>query len=198
MRVPSVALSTAVVLICGLAASSRAAVTIVQDKLQWQLLVGGPFLTEDFADSQLNAGVSFVSSESGHINPAQECYQDVLASTSQNSPMTTWSFAPPVTAVGGNWTLGGPGGSGNSLLVYLDESTYVGSISNDYGGGFWGFTADAPFSSVKLIGGSGSNQQNDKLDDMVYAPVPEPSALLLLGVVSAGMLMRRTRAGRAA
>ncbi len=154
--------------------TQAATVTVYTDKTQWETALAGQFVTEDFADDELNAGVSFVSTESGHVNPAQECYQDVLASQSQNEPMTIWSFIPPIAGYGGNWTLGGPGGSGNSLLVYIpDLSLYVGAIPNSYGGGFWGFVSDTPFTSVKLVGGGGSNQQNYSLDDMVYSPVPD-------------------------
>lgn len=148
-------------------------VTVYTDKTEWENALRGQFAAEDFADDQLNVGVSFVSTESGHINPAQGYYQDVLASQSQNEPMTTWSFVPQITAYGGNWVLGGPGGSGNSLLVYIaDLSFYVGAIPNSYNGGFWGFISDTPFTSVRLVGGRGTNQQNYSLDDMVYSPVP--------------------------
>jgi hypothetical protein len=89
--------------------------------------------------------------------------------------MTTWNFTPEITAYGGNWTLGGPGGSGNSLLVYIDD-IYVGSIPNSFGGEFWGFISDSPFTSVKLVGGSGTNQQQYSLDDMVYCVCePDPA-----------------------
>jgi len=150
--------------------ASAVVVTVYTDKTEWENALAGQFLTEDFTDSQLKEGVSFISTESGHINPALECYQDVLASQSQNEPMTTWSFNSEIVAYGGNWTLGGPGGSGNSLLVYIaDSSLYVGAISNSYGGEFWGFISDTPFTSVKLVGGSGTNQQNYQLDNMVYS-----------------------------
>ncbi|MFH1748622.1 MAG: hypothetical protein ABIG44_16425 [Planctomycetota bacterium] len=152
-------------------------VTVYTDKVEWENALGGQFLLEDFADDQLNPGVSFVSTESGHINPTLECFQDVLASESQNEPMTTWSFVPEIIGYGGNWTLGGPGGSGNSLLVYIDDlSLYVGYIPNSYNGGFWGFTSDTPFTSVRVIGGAGTNQQHYCLDDMVYSHPDEGEA----------------------
>ncbi len=162
------------------AGTARAMTTTYTDKVAWEDALGKQFLSEGFADDELNVGVSFVSSESGHINPAQEVYQDVLASASQNEPMTSWIFTPEISAYGGNWTLGGPGGSGNSLQVYIDDSShFVGAIPNSYGGEFWGFISDSPFTSVKLIGGAGTNQQNYKLDDMVYSPIPIPAAVWL-------------------
>jgi len=149
-----------------------AATVVYTNKIAWESALGGKFLTENFADEQLNNGVSFVSTSSGHINPAQDNYQDVLAHASATEPMTTWSFTPGITAYGGNWTLGGPGGSGNNLQVYIaDSSLYVGSIPNSYGGEFWGFISDSSFSSVNLKGGVGSNQQHYSLDDMVYSSV---------------------------
>ena len=152
-------------------ATISASTMVYTDKVAWENALGGQFLTEDFNDDQLNDGVTFVSAESGHINPAGEYFQDVLTSGSHNEPMTTWSFTPEITGYGGNWTLGGPGGSGNSLWVYIaGDSTAVGSISNNYNGGFWGFISDTPFTSVELIGGTGTHQQNYRLDDMVYSP----------------------------
>jgi hypothetical protein len=187
-----VILGVALVVFMSWAATVRAAmVTVYTDKTAWENALGGQFLTEGFADDKLNVGVSFVSTESGHINPAEDCYQDVLASQSQNEPMTTWSFAPQITAYGGNWTLGGPGGSGNILLVSMaDFPLYVGAIPNSYGGEFWGFTSDTPFTSVRLVGGAGSNQQNYKLYDMTYTPEPATLSLMALGGLA---LLRRRR-----
>ncbi|MBD3237847.1 MAG: hypothetical protein GF330_14180 [Candidatus Eisenbacteria bacterium] len=149
---------------------SSATTRVYTEETGWQNAAGGSYLTEDFADTLLNPGVSFVSTESGHINPQHECYQYVLPSQSQNEPMTTWTFEPQIVAYRGDWTPGGPGGSGNSLWVFIaDDSLYVGSIPNSHDGEFWGFVSDAPFSSVRLVGGPGTHQEHYCLDDMVYA-----------------------------
>jgi hypothetical protein len=39
-----------------------AATQVYTNKTAWEHAVGGQFMTEDFSDDQLNAGVSFVSS----------------------------------------------------------------------------------------------------------------------------------------
>lgn len=146
-------------------------VTIFTDKAEWENALAGLYLTEDFNDLVLNAGVSYVSSESGHINLNFGYYQDVLMSGSENDPITIWTFTPQIFGFGGTWTLGGPGGSGNSLLIYIDDIEQpVGIIPNGYDGEFWGFISDMPFTSVSIMGGDGSNQQSYKLDDMVYCP----------------------------
>jgi hypothetical protein len=186
---------TSVTLFMSCTLSVNAATYIYTDKTDWESSLGGQFLTEDFADGQLNnSGVSYVSTSSGHINPAQENYQDVLAYHSATEPMTTWSFSPEINAYGGDWTLGGPGGSGNSLQVYVD-SDYVGYISNSYGGEFWGFVSDTPFTSVELRGGTGSNQQHYNLDNMVFSPVPIPGVVWLFGTGLIGLLSVSKRKG---
>jgi hypothetical protein len=152
--------------------ASALVVSTYTDITEWMGAVDGNFAIEDFNDAQLEEGVSYVSSESGGINTKFGYYHDVLASYSKNSPQTIWTFETPITAYGGTWTLGGPGGSGNSLQVYIhDVNHYVGYISNSYNKEFWGFISDTPFTQVLLVGGTGSNQQIYKLDDMVYSMV---------------------------
>jgi hypothetical protein len=182
-----------------------AAIVIYTDKTEWENALNGQFLTEDFTDLELNTGVSFVATApSGHINPVTTTpsgpvggyYTDVMANNNPNDPSTTWSFTPEITAYGGDWTLGGPGGSGNSLNVYIGDSTFVGRIPSSYMGGFWGFISDSPFASVKLQGATGSNQQNYQLDNMVYSPVsvsasvstPIPAAVWLFGSGLIGLI----------
>ncbi|MET0028922.1 MAG: hypothetical protein ABW101_14940 [Candidatus Thiodiazotropha sp.] len=147
-------------------------VIIYTDRTEWENALAGQYLTEDFNDQLLNDGVTYTASESGHINVYFGYYQDVLMSSSQNAPSTIWTFVPQIIAYGGTWTLGGPGGSGNSLYLYIDGNEHpVAVITNSYNDDFLGIIADAPFTSVTLMGGTGSNQQSYKLDDMVYSPV---------------------------
>ena len=68
-------------------------------------------------------------------------------------------------------------------------------FGNSYGGEFWGFISDTPFTSVKLIGATGLHQQNYNLDDMVYSSVPEPRSLCLLsgGLIGVFLFIRRRK-----
>jgi len=141
--------------------------TIFTDKAAWSQAAGGQFATETFADNVLHDPGLTYTTVMGSI--ALERWRDVLNVTSSHPAMTTWQFNPSVTAYGGTWTLGGPGGSGNSLVVSLPEyGLTVGRITSSYYGDFWGFVTDTPFSQVRLQGGTGSNQRMYFLDDMVY------------------------------
>lgn len=82
------------------ATAVSAATVVYTNKIAWENALGGQFLTENFTDEQLNTGVSYVSTSSGHINPAQDNYQDVLAHASATEPMTTWNFTPGLPHTG--------------------------------------------------------------------------------------------------
>lgn len=155
-------------------------VDIITDKTLWSAAIAGSYETETFDDAVLNPGVSFTSEPTGNISNG--FYHDVLKSTSAQHPVTTWMFTPQITAFGGYWDLGGGGGSGNSLIVSINDFPYtVGVISSSFNGNFWGFIADTSFTSVTLQGGSGSQQQQYKLDNMVYSFVPVPATVYLFG-----------------
>lgn len=145
-------------------------ITVYTDKTAWADAVGGPYGTETFTDKVLEPGVTYTTTK-GLISP-KGYWHDTLTSGSYYPSLTIWQFAPDIFAYGGVWTLGGPGGSGNSLVVTLgDSGVTAGTINSGFYGEFWGFVSDAPFSSVKLVGGTGTNQMVYFLDNMVYAPV---------------------------
>ncbi len=192
MRRFAVIALTLVVLLSGAPLAAALEVTFYTDRAAWENACVGPFFTEDFSDDLLNPGVSYTSSSSGNISNG--FYHDVLQSTNPNEPMTTWFFTPSIVGFGGNWDLGGPGGSGPSLLVFVNDlSTYVGAIPNSYEGGFWGFIADTPFNAVLLQGGPGDHQQHYKLDNMSYCQVPLPGAFWLAAGGLLSLLVRRRR-----
>jgi len=60
-------------------------------------------------------------------------------------------------------------------------------------GQFVGFSSTAPFTSVTISAPSGASFT---LDNLTYAPVPEPAALLLVGLGTAAAFYRRRRASR--
>ena len=90
---------------------------------------------------------------------------------------TTWIFADPIYAFGGNWDLAGPGGPGSSIAVLINGSwVSVDTIPNTYTGEFWGFVSDEEFTQVLLQSGGDPYgwAETYELDNMVYA-VNQPS-----------------------
>lgn len=144
----------------------------VLNKAAWFTAMDQNVAKEDFTDQQLLPQISYETLK-GSISP-MGYWHDTLNSWSSNPSSTTWFFTPEITAFGGDWTLGGTGGSGNSLVVTLAEVNVVKYISSRYNGNFWGFISDAPITKVKLTGGTGTNQQIYFLDNLVFGPVADP------------------------
>jgi len=174
-------------------AGNAAALTITTytDKNAWIAAVGGLYKMETFTDNILHdPGLTVKASPQGHIT--LEKWHNTLNTDSNNS-FTVWQFDPKITAFGGTWNLAGGGGSGNYLVVTLEElATVAGYLGSGYTNDFWGFVCDQPFSEVKLTGGSADNQQVYDLDDMVYAPgAPLPGAVYLLGTGLLAIFLHR-------
>ena len=111
-------------------------------------------------------------------------------SAQQESPIyLTFTADRLVTAFGFNYT------SADPLLFYVDSFNLRAEPSPSPTSSFFGFTSDAPFSTVFLgINGDGIDLDNIQVADMV-PPVPEPSswALMGLGVFGAWFAARKRR-----
>ncbi len=170
-----------------------AAVAFYTDLTAWSGAVSGNFQTEDFNDPNLVDGLA-VTTVKGSISP-MGYWHDTLNSWSQNTSRTTWHFSSETFAFGGVWTLGGPGGSGNYLVVSTPEAGTIGFITSGYYYKFWGFVADTPCSAVTLTGGGSKNQQIYFLDDLVFASATGFSGLAAISAaemfnpVDTGMLV---------
>ncbi len=144
-----------------------------QDEAGWKAAVG-TWLTEDFADATLNTGLSVVT-DNGLVQAASGC----LATSNvwwdrliPGSATTTWTFDVPITAFGGNWDLGGPGGPGTGIAVEINGSWVpVGEIDSDVECKFWGFVSDTAFTQVRFIAGTDPQgwAETYELDNMVYS-----------------------------
>ncbi|HAY21762.1 MAG TPA: hypothetical protein DCY27_06270 [Desulfobacterales bacterium] len=208
----NVLILTLVLFIGAAAPASGLKISLYTSKALWLADLGSQYQEETFTDNILHdPGIQFTSPQ-GVIR--LEEYHDILNSWSNNSGFTLWSFADEIYGFGGDWTLGGPGGSGNSLTVTMiaDGSSYpVGVLGSGYNNDFWGFiSSDAPLTEVLLVGGTGKNQQSYTLDNMVYGtlcansvffadvkaastPIPLPGTLLLLASGFIPLILLRSR-----
>jgi hypothetical protein len=176
-----------------LAGTASADVTVYNnDWSGWQSAVGA-YQTEDFTDATLNPGLSVVS-DNGYVDTSTGVWWDRLEVSSPHTT-TTWQFATPQLAYGGNWNTAGPGGPGAGIAVEINGSwTSVGEISRNSAGAFWGFVSTDPFTAVLLQSGSGSGWcETYEMDNMVYSVVPVPGAVLLgiLGLGAVGVRLRK-------
>ncbi|GAB4461064.1 MAG: hypothetical protein OHK0029_25830 [Armatimonadaceae bacterium] len=187
-----------------LAMPVSAQVTVYTDVASFQsaLQAGSTVFTEDFSDSSLNTGLSF-SSNSGESVISSGRFNDRLTP----GETTTFSFAPPVYAFGGNFDLN-PGGAGLGLRLSLDTLggpvTITQQVPNSYTGQFFGIISTVSFTSVNLSSGDqGGIAETYNLDNLLYArvstvqPVPEPGevtvALFLVSAIAIGLIQGRRR-----
>ncbi len=186
----------AVLMVFGMTQLAAAfAVNIYTDRASWEGAVGGSFLEETFSDALLNPEIGVVSSVGVvdttiiGVDGNLGVWSDQVAAPSQT---TTFDFIPDITAFGGNWNLAGPTGPGTGIAVTLLDGSIVslGQISRFLDFDFWGFVTDVAFTSVLLTEGTqASGVETFYLDNMVYAPVPEPGTFLLLGCGLAGIAL---------
>jgi hypothetical protein len=154
-----------------------------------------PTTLENFS-TPLNPGLTITGS---HVNIAGGVMNDQINDDAATS--TTFAFAAPMIAFGGDFDLAGPGGRGTGILVTLDlvgggVQVLAQQIPSSLAGGFWGFVSTVAFTAVRFSEGTqASGVETYRLDNLRYAaaPVPAPAALGLfgLGLLALGAARRR-------
>jgi hypothetical protein len=174
-----------------IATSAQAQVTYYTDEASFLAALGGAPVTEDFEDTALVPGLTFVSTV-GSIGGGR--FNDQLAPSAQT---TTFSFGGAINAFGGFWDLT-PGGAGVGItFTPAPGATLTVELPRTYSGQFWGFISTNTFSSLLLTAGTQANGvETYNLDNLTFgtaAAVPEPAAwgMLIGGFGLAGMAMRR-------
>jgi len=175
---------------------AQAAITFYANLGQFQAATP-PTTLENFT-TPLRPGLTITGS---HVNISGGVMNDQINDNRATS--TTFAFAAPMIAFGGNFDLAGPGGMGTGILVTLDlvgggAQVLAREIPRTLSGGFWGFVSTLAFTAVRFSEGTqAGNVETYRLDNLRYAaapvPVPAPAALGLfgLGLLALGAVCRR-------
>lgn len=181
------------------------AAVIYTNEADFIAALGGVTTLEDFNDSILASPLTSIVSTNGAIQGNR--FSDTLTQTSAS---TTFNFSSEIRGFGGIFNLS-PGGGDQGIAFLLNGVTPLGDssfeIPNGNGNSFWGFVSDFPLTSVKLIAGTQSGNENHEaynLDNLRFGgagggsatpPVPEPAtwAMMLVGFGAIGVTMRRRK-----
>jgi hypothetical protein len=175
---------------------ASASVTLYTNAAAWQAAVASS-VTEPFNSTGLQAFTS-VTSTAGSIGAASgvlsgSVWKDDMYNNPVFHSITTFSYVPAqLIGAGAVWDTS-PNGEGVGIDISLNGgSETVGHIGGIHGG-FFGWTSSTPFNSFQLsiyflpLGGG----ETFDMDNLQFAPVPEPSGALLVVLGMAGLGLGR-------
>jgi hypothetical protein len=195
----------AVVFLC-LITTFNASATLISftDRTAWEAAVNGDFILEDFSSapmsdyfaSPIDVGdftVSLTGSNFGsgwHLigtggNNNFSGTSELQAATASDST-TTLDFDFSIYALGADW---------GAVSDNRTTSFFIDGIQLDIpalNGGFFGFVSDTALNSSMMTLTSG-NADGFSIDNLVYAKVPEPSTIALLGLAFLGFTLGKRK-----
>jgi hypothetical protein len=193
-------LAALVLLIMGLVAVAHATTTIVTTIDQfsgenYRFNQSAPII-ENFENDTINTpGLTITSVGVDNAILTLGYYQNIAEPNTPSYQVV--AYTTPLHGFGGWFDLYNPAGPGTGLDVYIGSGTggtFVGTITNDYAGEFWGFYSDTPFTQVTLASnGQSGVQETYQIIDMALCAVPVPPSAILLGSGLLGLVGLRFR-----
>jgi PEP-CTERM motif len=180
------------------AAFSQAATTVYLDRPSWEAAVAGSFLTEDFngLTDPLALGLNDAGLIDIRVNGAVGLMmftgsQFIGETDAPGGQTHDYVFPSPVRGFAADWN----GTTGNSLLVTMLGGDTV--LFADYltppGTGFLGFVSDVPFTEAHMTDQGLQGNELYFVDNLSFAPIPEPSGITLAGLGILGLFAIKRR-----
>ena len=159
-------------------------------------------IIENFENDQINTpGLTITSVGVDNAVLTLGYYQNIVEPTLPSYQVV--SYTPNALHGFGGWfDLNNPGGPGTGIDVYvgtgINPANFVGTITNDYAGEFWGFYSDTLFNTVTLAadGQSGVQETYQIVDMALCSNIPIPPSAILLGSGLLGLVGFRFRRKR--
>jgi len=185
---------------------ANAGIITYTDRVSFETALGGTQSTETFSQSSMNFTTYDFGDFDAKLFNQWGSYLPGLTGTElilqrwNSSSYLEFTFDSAVAGVGFDWR--NTDGSGDDIELLFDGTATT--FGHDQSSGFFGFINDSSFTQFSLSDstGDGGALQSAYIDNMTYsaggvAPVPEPSALALLGAGLAGIGFARRRKQKA-
>ena len=185
-----------------LSSAAHASITVYTNFAEWELAVGGSFMTENFS-SPTPTGFTIVQ-EGGTPDFTSGISDGVYKDRTVNdTTYTNYNFNSMINAFGAYWDLA-PEGAGQGLQLYVGGQMVSSEIPNDYNNSFFGIVSTNAFNQISVHSGAERVDPSETytVDNVVFGtvsavPEPESYALMLAGLGLMGAIVRRRKAKQA-